>query len=60
MVVGTVLQHLVGAKLQVALEGRADVEHHGANVNDVKSRAGTSIWGIRLSMCRYRPERLSC
>lgn len=40
MVVGTVLQHLVGAKLQVALEGRADVEHHGANVNDVKSRGG--------------------
>lgn len=40
MIVGTVLQHLVGAKLQVALEGRADVEHHGANVNDVKSRGG--------------------
>lgn len=40
MIVGTVVQHLVGAKLQVVLGERANVEHHGANVNDVKSRGG--------------------
>lgn len=34
MVVGTVLQHLVGAKLETALAGRAEVRHNSANAND--------------------------
>ena len=34
MVIGTVLQHLVGAKLDLALAGRAQVKHHGANTSD--------------------------
>jgi len=40
MVVGTVMQHLVGAKLQIALQGRATFEHNGSNTNDVKGRGG--------------------
>jgi Domain of unknown function (DUF4928) len=40
MVVGTVMQHLVGAKLQTALYGRAEVEHNSANTNDAKARGG--------------------
>jgi Domain of unknown function (DUF4928) len=40
MIVGTVMQHLVGAKLQTALGSRAVVEHHGANTNDASARGG--------------------
>lgn len=40
MVTGTVLQHLVGAKLEVALAGRLTVVHHGANTSDVAGRGG--------------------
>jgi hypothetical protein len=40
MIVGTVMQHLVGAKLQTALAGRAKIVHHSANMNDFKSRGG--------------------
>jgi hypothetical protein len=34
MIVGTFLQHLVGAKLDVALQGRVEVAHHSANMSD--------------------------
>lgn len=40
MVTGTVLQHLVGAKLEVALGGRLSVTHHSANTSDVSGRGG--------------------
>lgn len=41
MIVGTMLQHLTGAKLAVALEGRATIHHHGANQNDAgRGRGG--------------------
>lgn len=40
MIVGTVVQHLVGAKIAVAMRGRLDVDHHGSNVNDVRARGG--------------------
>ncbi len=40
MIVGTVVQHLVGAKLEAALDGRAMVVHHGANVSDAQGRGG--------------------
>jgi hypothetical protein len=38
MIVGTILQHLVGAKLDILTEGA--VEHHGANVADEQSGRG--------------------
>lgn len=39
--VGTVVQHLVGAKLEVALARAAgDIAKHGASVNDAKGRGG--------------------
>jgi hypothetical protein len=34
MIVGTVMQHLVGAKLDVAMAGKVMIEHHGANQSD--------------------------
>lgn len=34
MIVGTMLQHLVGAKLEEALDGRIELRHHAANTND--------------------------
>ncbi|MGN6279180.1 MAG: DUF4928 family protein [Sphingomonas sp.] len=34
MIVGTVLQHLVGAKLEEVIAGRMVLDHHGANTND--------------------------
>ena len=37
---GTVLQHLVDAKLQVALGGRLPVGHHSANTSDARGRGG--------------------
>jgi len=37
---GTVMQHLVGAKLDVAVGARASVVHNGSNTNDVKARGG--------------------
>jgi hypothetical protein len=40
MIVGTVMQHFVGAKLQTALGSRAVIEHHSANSNDAKARGG--------------------
>ena len=40
MIVGTILQHLVGAKLEVALDERLDVQHHGASVADASERGG--------------------
>ena len=40
MIVGTVMQHLVGAKLQTALTDRVIIEHNGSNANDAKSRGG--------------------
>lgn len=40
MISGTVMQHLVGAKLEAALYGRAEVMHHGANTSDQKGRGG--------------------
>ena len=40
MILGTVMQHLVGAKLQVVLAGRCVVEHNGANTNDANARGG--------------------
>lgn len=40
MLVGTVMQHLVGAKLQKALGGKAVIEHNSANTNDIKARGG--------------------
>jgi len=39
MVVGAVLQHLVGAKLEAALKGRLPISHASSNANDV-GRAG--------------------
>ena len=36
MVVGTVMQHLVGAKLEVVLGADAGVEHHSSNQSDQK------------------------
>lgn len=41
MVVGTMMQHLVGAKLEVAMSSSGIViTHHGANVSDAKGRGG--------------------
>ena len=40
MIVGAVLQHLVGAKLAVALGNRLEVTHHGASVADAAARGG--------------------
>jgi len=40
MVLGTMLQHLVGAKLEAALAGSVSVKHHGANVSDNDARGG--------------------
>jgi hypothetical protein len=41
MIVGTVMQHLVGAKIELAMLGHdIKVEHHGSNQNDVKGRGG--------------------
>lgn len=40
MVTGTVLQHLVGAKLEVALGDRLAVTHHSANTSDTLGRGG--------------------
>lgn len=40
MVTGTVLQHLVGAKLEVALGERLTVKHHSANTSDAQGRGG--------------------
>lgn len=40
MALGTLLQHLVGAKLEAALAGRVAVTHHGANTSDQKGRGG--------------------
>lgn len=40
MVTGTVLQHLVGAKLEVALGERLAVAHHSANTSDARGRGG--------------------
>lgn len=40
MIAGAMLQHLVGAKLQVALAGKLTVEHHGASVSDAQGRSG--------------------
>lgn len=41
MIVGTVMQHIVGAALELRGEGAAyDVAHHGSNQNDVKGRGG--------------------
>lgn len=34
MIVGTVMQHLVGAKLEIAMAGKIAIEHHGANQSD--------------------------
>lgn len=43
---GIVLQHLVGAKLDLIFPGEARVSHHGANVADsVTSRAGDFVIG---------------
>ncbi len=36
MFLGTVMQHLVGAKLDVVLGGEHHIEHHNANQNDQK------------------------
>lgn len=39
--VGTVVQHLVGAKLEIALQAPvATIARHGASVNDAKGRGG--------------------
>lgn len=38
--VGSVLQHLVGAKLEVALHEQSGLVHHGSNTNDAKARGG--------------------
>lgn len=39
--VGTVMQHLVGAKLEAVLAGRGiELNHHGASQNDAKGRGG--------------------
>lgn len=39
--VGTVVQHLIGAKLEVALGKQAgEIAKHGASVNDAKGRGG--------------------
>ena len=40
MVTGTVMQHLVGAKLDVALGGRLTLTHHSANTSDAQGRGG--------------------
>jgi Domain of unknown function (DUF4928) len=40
MIVGTVMQHFVGAKLQTALGVNTLIEHHSANTNDAKARGG--------------------
>lgn len=40
MVLGTMLQHLVGAKLEAALAGSVSIKHHGANVSDNDARGG--------------------
>lgn len=41
MVVGTMMQHLVGAKLEVAMSSSGVIiVHHGANVSDAKGRGG--------------------
>ncbi len=41
MIVGTVMQHLVGAKLEAAMAIRGTtVNHHGSNQNDVSGRGG--------------------
>ncbi|MBC3932616.1 DUF4928 family protein [Undibacterium curvum] len=36
MFLGTVMQHLVGAKLDIVLKGESSIEHHNANQNDQK------------------------
>lgn len=40
-ILGTVMQHLVGAKLEVAMVAHPiEIVHHGANVSDAKGRGG--------------------
>lgn len=39
MIVGAVMQHIVGAALELSL-GQGDVIHHGSNQNDAKGRGG--------------------
>lgn len=36
MILGSVMQHLVGAKLDVVLDSRAKIQHHGSNDSDQK------------------------
>lgn len=40
MVTGTLLQHLVGAKLEVALGSNVEIVHHSANTSDSQGRGG--------------------
>ena len=40
IVKGTMLQHLVGAKLEVAVGERMTVTHHSANTSDARGRGG--------------------
>lgn len=41
MIVGTMMQHLVGAKLEVAMgPSGIKISHHGANVSDAQGRGG--------------------
>lgn len=40
MVVGAVLQHLVGAKIEVAMGNRVTIVHHSASTSDARGRGG--------------------
>lgn len=45
-IVGAVVQHLIGAKLEVRLDlSPGDLARHGASVNDAASRGGDLEWG---------------
>lgn len=57
--VGTVIQHLIGAKLEIALELPAgDVARHGASVNDAKGRGGDLELGDTIIHITTAPGQL--
>jgi hypothetical protein len=40
MFVGTMMQHIIGAKLEIVMDGRVVIQHHPANENDESGRGG--------------------
>ncbi|MGZ3171760.1 MAG: DUF4928 family protein [Croceibacterium sp.] len=64
MVVGTMMQHLVGAKLEVAMKPKGvEITHHGANVSDAQGRGGDfdiNALSIHVMASPGEPLALKC